>query len=80
MLALMVVFTGPLIVTMVFVVSNPQPTPAVPKVYVTVYVPAMLVEGVIIPLASIVKPEGEEENVPPVVPVIVTVCAALVLQ
>lgn len=45
--------------------------------YVTVYVPAVLEDGVMSPLPVFsVKPAGEALYVPPVVPVLVTCCAA----
>jgi hypothetical protein len=68
------------IVTLVVLITAAQPPPAT-SVYVTVYVPAVLVLGVIDPvLASRVKPEAEE-YVPPVVPVCVTGCSLVrVLQ
>ena len=55
--------------------------PVAAIVYVTVYVPAVLVLGVIAPvLASMLKPVVEE-YVPPVVPVWLTDCALVsVLQ
>ena len=49
-------------------------------VYVTVYVPAVLVDGIIAPVeASIDNPAGETVYVPPVVPVRVTFCGAIKL-
>ena len=69
-----------MIVTVVVVISSKQP-PAAAIVYVIVYVPAVLVLGVISPvLASMLKPVAEE-YVPPVVPVWLTDCALVrVLQ
>ena len=56
------------IVTLAVVLTAEQP-PAAAIVYVTVYVPAVLVLGVTAPvLASMLKP-AVEEYVPPVVPV-----------
>jgi NADH:ubiquinone oxidoreductase subunit 6 (subunit J) len=54
--------------TLAVVLTAAQP-PAAAIVYVTVYVPAVLVLGVIAPvLASMLKPVAEE-YVPPIVPV-----------
>jgi hypothetical protein len=70
------------IVTATVAVTAEQP-PVAGVVYVTVYVPAVLVLGVIAPvLELIVKPEVEL-YVPPVyalVPVKVTLCADAVVQ
>ena len=55
------------IVTLAVVLTVEQP-PEAARVYVTVYVPAVLVLGVIAPvLALMINPEVEE-YVPPVVP------------
>ena len=60
------------IVTPVVAVTIPHPFAAA-MVYVTVYDPAVLVFGVIAPVeASIIRPAGEAEYVPPAVPVLVT--------
>jgi hypothetical protein len=59
------------IVTLVVAVRTEQP-PDAAIVYVTRYVPAVLVDGVIAPvLASIINPVVDE-NVPPLVPVKLT--------
>ena len=68
----MVAVGGAVIVTLVVVVTWGHPAAAA-IVYVTVYVPAVLVLGVIAPvLASIVNPAGDALYVPPAVPVRVT--------
>ena len=46
---------------------------AVPKLYVTVYVPGVDVARFIAPVAFIFKPAGDALNVPPVAPVVVSV-------
>jgi hypothetical protein len=66
-------------VTDVDVLTAAHP-PDVGVVYVTVYVPGVLVLGRTDPLALIVNPEGDEEKVPLVyapVPVNVTDCCVL---
>ena len=66
------------IVTLYVATTAEQPASAA-IVYVTVYVPAVLVLGVIAPvLASMLKPVAEE-YVPPVVPVCVTVRAVVIV-
>ncbi len=67
-------------ITLAVVLTAEQP-PAAAIVYVTVYVPDVLVLGMIAPVfGSILKPVVEE-YVPPVVPVCVTDCALVrVLQ
>ena len=65
-----------LIVTLAVVVNVEQP-PGVTE-YVTVYVPAVDVEGVITPvLELIINPAGDAVYVPPKVPVRVGACAAV---
>ena len=59
------------IVTEVVAVTIPQP-PVAAIVYVTVYVPAVLVLGVIAPVELLMDSPAVEEKVPPVVPVSVT--------
>jgi hypothetical protein len=50
-------------------------------VYVTVYVPAVDVFGVMAPVAAlIVNPAGEAVYVPPAVPVRVTFCTVALLE
>jgi hypothetical protein len=57
----MVTTGSALIVTLAVVVNTAQPLEAA-TVYVTVYVPAVLVFGVIVPVdGSIVKPAGDAE-------------------
>ncbi len=70
-----------MIVTVAVVLTAEQP-PAAAIVYVTVYVPAVLVLGVIAPvLELILKPAGLELYVPLAVPTRVTDCALVrVLQ
>jgi hypothetical protein len=60
-------------VTDVVVLYAAQP-PAAATVYVTVYVPAVLVDGVIAPVEALIDNPAVDENVPPVVPVNVTLC------
>jgi hypothetical protein len=63
---------GVVVIVTDVVVENAAHPLAAAIVYVTVYVPAVLVEGVIAPVdASIINP-AVEEKVPPVVPVKVT--------
>ena len=67
-------------VTLAVVVTAEQP-PAAAIVYVTVYVPAVLVLGVIAPVLELILKPVFEEYVPPVVPVCVTDCTLVrVLQ
>ncbi len=56
------------IVTVVVFITAEQP-PAAAIVYVTVYVPAVLVLGVITPVLALILKPAVEEYVPPVVPV-----------
>ena len=66
------VAVGAVVIVTDAVVENAEHPPAAAIVYVTVYVPAVLVDGVISPVeASIVNP-AVEEYVPPAVPVKVT--------
>ena len=66
------VAAGTVVIVTDVVVENTAHPPEAATVYVTVYVPAVLVDGVIAPVeASMVNP-AVEENVPPVVPVNVT--------
>ena len=58
------------IVAVVVVISSKQP-PAAAIVYVIVYVPAVLVLGVISPVLALILKPVVEEYVPPVVPVCV---------
>ena len=68
------------IVTVVVVVTTAQPADAA-IVYVTVYVPAVLVLGVIAPVLALMLKPVVEEYVPPVVPILRTDCALVrVLQ
>ena len=48
-------------------------------VYVTVYVPGVLVDGVIAPVAELIDSPAVELKTPPVVPVRVTDCGVLLL-
>ena len=71
---LMLALGAELMVTLAVVLTAEQPAEAA-IVYVTVYVPAVLVLGVIAPvLASMLRPVVDE-YVPPVVPVWLTDCA-----
>ena len=55
--------------------------PEAAMVYVTVYVPAVEVDGVIVPVElEIVNPEGETEYVPPEVPTNATACVPALVQ
>ncbi len=54
------------------VVVNPAHPPVGVIVYVTVYVPAVLVPGLIAPVAPLSVKPAVEVNVPPVDPVMVT--------
>jgi hypothetical protein len=68
------------IVTVVVVVTAAQP-PDAAIMYFTVYVPAVLVLGVIAPVLALMLKPVVEEYAPPVVPVCVTDCALVrVLQ
>jgi len=60
------------IVTLAVVLKAEQP-PAAAMVYVTVYVPAVDVLGVIAPVEALIVKPAVELNVPPVVPVTVGV-------
>ena len=60
---------APIFTVAVAVIAGQLPTAA--KVYVTVYVPAVLVEGVISPVLELIVKPAVEEKVPPVVPVMV---------
>ena len=76
----MLAFGAEVIVTVVVVVTTAQPADAA-IVYVTVYVPAVLVLGVIAPVLALMLKPVVEEYVPPVVPILVTDCALVrVLQ
>ena len=68
-----------LIVTLAVELTAEQP-PTAASVYVTVYVPAVLVLGVIAPVLALMLKPVVEEYVPPVVPVWVTGCALTVWQ
>ena len=57
-----------LMVTLAVVLTAEQPSSA-DIVYVTVYVPAVLVLGVIAPVLALILKPAAEEYVPPVVPV-----------
>lgn len=61
-------------VTDVVVVNDEQP-PDAAMVYVTVYVPGVLADGVIAPVVALMLKPIVDENVPPDVPVNVTACA-----
>ena len=66
--------------TLAVVLTAEQP-PAAAIVYVTVYVPAVLVLGVIAPVLALMLKPVVEEYVPPVVPVWLTACPVVrVLQ
>ena len=66
--------------TLAVVLTAEQP-PAAAIVYVTVYVPAVLVLGMIAPVLALMLKPVVEEYVPPVVPVWLTGCAIVrVLQ
>ncbi len=68
-----------MIVTLAVVLTAEQP-PAAAIVYVTVYVPAVLVLGVTAPvLELILKPAGLELYVPLAVPTRVTDCALVIV-
>jgi hypothetical protein len=56
------------------VVLNAAQPPEAGMLYVTVYVPAVLVEGVIAPVELLIVKPAVDENVPPAVPVNVTDC------
>ena len=72
MLALLILAIGAAdIVTVAVVVTSAQPA-ADAIVYVTVYVPAVLVLGVIAPVLELILKPVVEEYVPPVVPVWLT--------
>ncbi len=60
-------------ITLAVVLTAEQP-PAAAIVYVTVYVPAVLVLGMIAPVLALMLKPVVEEYVPPVVPVCVTDC------
>ena len=60
-------------VTLAVVVTAEQP-PAAAIVYVTVYVPAVLILGFIAPVLELILKPVVEEYVPPVVPTRVTDC------
>ncbi len=69
-----------MIVTLAVALTAEQP-PAAAIVYVTVYVPAVLVLGMIAPVLALMLKPVVEEYVPPVVPVWLTDCAIVrVLQ
>ena len=55
-------------------VTEGQP-PFAAMVYVTLYVPAVLLEGVIAPVEALIVNPAVEENVPPIAPDKVTGCA-----
>jgi hypothetical protein len=63
------------IVTPVVVLNAAQP-PAAGTLYVTVYEPGVLVDGVMSPLAALIERPAAEEKVPPAVPTSVTLCGA----
>ncbi len=65
---LILAFGAAVIVTVVVVLTAEQP-PDAAIVYVIVYVPAVLVLGVIVPVLALMLKPGVEEYVPPVVPV-----------
>src|SRR3569832_250394 len=68
------VAVGKVVMVTAVVAEKAEHPPAAATVYVTVYVPAVLVDGVTTPVEpSIVNP-AVEEKVPPVVPVKVTLC------
>ncbi len=67
-----------LIVTAAVVLTAEQPADAA-IVQVTVYVPAVLVLGVIAPVLALILKPAAEEYVPPVVPVWVTDCAVVIV-
>ncbi len=61
------VAVGTAVMTTVAVAVTAAHLPAAALVYVTVYVPAVLVEGVMVPLVlTMVKPAGAAVYVPPV--------------
>jgi hypothetical protein len=73
-------FGSAVIVTDVVAVPDAHP-PEAAMVYVTVYTPAVLLEGIIKPVVLlIVKPTGDDVNPPPVVPVNVTEAGEAELQ
>ncbi len=64
--------------TLAVVLTAEQP-PAAAIVYVTVYVPAVLVLGMIAPVLALMLKPAVEEYVPPVVPVWLTDCAIVIV-
>ena len=73
--------TGAAVIITVAVVVTAEQPPVAASVYVTVYVPAVLVLGVIAPVLALMLKPLVEEYVPPVVPVCDTDCALVrVLQ
>ena len=60
---------GAVVIVTDVVVENTAHPPAAAIVYVTVYVPAVLVEGVMAPVEPSMVNPAVEEKVPPVVPV-----------
>ncbi len=64
--------------TLAVVLTAEQP-PAAAIVYVTVYVPAVLVLGMIAPVLALMLKPVVEEYVPPVVPVCVTDCELVIV-
>ena len=67
-----------MIVTVAVVLTAEQPADAA-IVYVTVYIPAVLVLGMIAPVLALMLKPTVEEYVPPVVPVCVTVRAVVIV-
>ena len=64
-------------VTLAVALTAEQPAAAI--VYVTVYIPAVLVLGMIAPVLALMLKPAVEEYVPPVVPVCVTVRAVVIV-
>jgi hypothetical protein len=75
-----IVAAGAVVIVTDVVVENATHPPAAAIVYVTVYVPSVLVEGVIAPVEALIINPAAEEYVPPVVPVNVTGWTADVIQ
>ena len=72
---------GAAVMVTLAVVLTAEQGPAAAIVYVTVYVPAVLILGMIAPVLALMLKPVVEEYVPPVVPVWLTGCAIVrVLQ
>ena len=72
---------GAAVIVTLAVVLTAEQGPEAAIVYVTVYVPAVLVLGIIAPVLALMLKPVVEEYVPPVVPVWLTACPVVrVLQ